>query len=105
MPPTIFTRSFDEIKKFQDKQVVEEFIDANSIENGTEIALREKEGFLLGILTVSDVWTPDKKIEAEAIYHTTDTYHPGVNNLINSIIPAFVQLLLLITDLTLNRKK
>ena len=70
--------------------VDEEFIDANSIENGTEIALREKEGFLVGILTVSDVWTPNKKIEAEAIYNTTDTYHPGVNNLINSTKSIYI---------------
>ncbi len=70
--------------------VDEEFIDANSIENGTEIALREKEGFLVGILTVSDVWTPNKKIEAEAIYKTTDTYHPGVNNLINSTKSVYI---------------
>ena len=70
--------------------VDEEFIDSNSIENGTEIALREKEGFLVGILTVSDVWTPNKKIEAEAIYKTTDTYHPGVNNLINSTKSVYI---------------
>jgi sulfate adenylyltransferase len=64
--------------------VDEEFITTNSIDKGTEIALREKEGFLIGILTVSDIWTPDKKIEAEAIYKTTNTHHPGVNHLFNS---------------------
>lgn len=64
--------------------VDEEFITANSITKGTEIALREKEGFLIGILTVSDIWAPDKSIEAEAVYQTTNTHHPGVSHLFNS---------------------
>ena len=63
--------------------VDESYIEENSIEVGTEIALREKEGFLIAFLTVSDIWSPDKKIESEAVFGTTDTYHPGVNNLLN----------------------
>ena len=47
--------------------VDESYISDNSIEVGTEIALREKEGFLVAFLTVSDIWTPDKKLEAEAV--------------------------------------
>ena len=70
--------------------VNEDFITSNSIEPGTEIALREKEGFLIGILTVSDIWTPDKKIEAEAIYKTTNTHHPGVNHLFNSTKDVYI---------------
>ena len=58
-----------------------DFIESNSIEVGSEIALREKEGFLIGIITVGDIWTPDKKIEAEAVFNSSDIYHPGVNNL------------------------
>ncbi len=63
--------------------VDEQFITDNSISEGSEIALREKEGFLIAILTVNSVWNPDKKIEAEAVFKTTDTHHPGVNNLFN----------------------
>ena len=66
------------------------FIESNSIEPGSEIALREKEGFLLGIMTVNDIWSPDKKIEAEAIFKTTDTFHPGVNNLLTSTKDVYI---------------
>ena len=63
--------------------VDENFISDNSIEIGTKIALREKEGFLIAFLTISDIWTPDKEVEAEAIFKSTNTPHPGVNNLLN----------------------
>mgnify|MGYP001247695335 CR=1 FL=1 len=63
--------------------VDESYISENSIEVGTEIALREKEGFLVAFLTVSDIWSPNKKNEAEAIFKSTDVHHPGVNNLFN----------------------
>ncbi len=63
--------------------VDESYISDNSIEVGTEIALREKEGFLVAFLTVNDIWSPDKKLEAEAVFKSTDTHHPGVNNLFN----------------------
>ena len=59
--------------------VDESYISDNSIEVGTEIALREKEGFLVAFLTVNDIWSPDKKLEAEAVFKSTDTHHPGVN--------------------------
>ena len=61
--------------------VDENYINDNSIEKGTEIALREKEGFLIAFLTVTDIWSPDKNIEAEAVFNTTNTHHPGVNHL------------------------
>ena len=63
--------------------VDEDYISDNSIEAGTQIALREKEGFLVAFLTVSDIWSPDKKSEADAVFRSTDIHHPGVNNLFN----------------------
>ena len=63
--------------------VDENFISDNSIGIGTKIALREKEGFLIAFLTISDIWNPDKEVEAEAIFKSTNTHHPGVNNLLN----------------------
>ena len=63
--------------------VDENFISDNSIEIGSKIALREKEGFLIAFLTISDIWNPDKEVEAEAIFKSTNTHHPGVNNLLN----------------------
>lgn len=51
---------------------------ADSISSGQEIALRDSEGLLLAILLVEDVWTPDKKREAELVFGTTDDTHPAV---------------------------
>ena len=46
---------------------------------GQRVALNDQEGFLLAILTVSDIWQPDKKEEALHVYGTTDPLrHPGV---------------------------
>ena len=39
---------------------------------GQKVALNDQEGFLLAILTVSDIWQPDKKEEARQVYGTTD---------------------------------
>ena len=63
--------------------VDESYISENSIEVGSKIALREKEGFLVAFLTVSEIWSPDKKNEAEAIFKSTNVHHPGVSNLFN----------------------
>ncbi len=48
---------------------------------GEEVALRDPEGVVLAILTVGDVWEPDKAREAELVYGTTDERHPGVRAL------------------------
>ncbi len=61
-------------------------IDTNSAEKlspGDKIALRDTEGFMPAVLTVSDIWKADKKLEAESIYGTTSELHPGVDYLIN----------------------
>ncbi len=61
--------------------VDDDFLDQNS--NESKITLRDKEGFALGILTISDIWKPDLKYEAKSIFGTLDTKHPGVNHLLN----------------------
>ncbi len=64
--------------------VSEEF--AATIEVGQRLALNDAEGFLLALLTVSDVWQPDKREEAEAVYGTVDgDKHPGVKTLYEQI--------------------
>ena len=45
---------------------------------GDRIALRDQTGLLVAILTVSDVWTPDKNNEAEKAFGTQDKAHPAV---------------------------
>lgn len=56
---------------------------AEKLKPGDKIALRDTEGFMPAVLTVSDIWQADKKQEAEAIYGTTSELHPGVDYLLN----------------------
>jgi sulfate adenylyltransferase len=51
---------------------------AGTLVAGTRVALRHPEGMVLAVLTVSDVWTPDKAAEAESVLGTTEESHPGV---------------------------
>lgn len=62
--------------------VKEEF--AKSLTPGSsKIALRDAEGVMLAVLHVEDVWQPDRKAEAEAVFGTTSAAHPGVDYLLN----------------------
>lgn len=52
---------------------------AEKISVGDKIALNDQEGFLLAILTVTDLWQPDKTQEAKLVYGTSDAKaHPGL---------------------------
>ncbi|MBT8354200.1 MAG: bifunctional sulfate adenylyltransferase/adenylylsulfate kinase [Desulfofustis sp.] len=56
---------------------------ARSVRPGQLIALNDQEGFLLAILTVSDIWKPVKKEEAGLVYGTSNSAkHPGVRQLL-----------------------
>ena len=66
----------------------EEF--AGKIEVGSQIALRDVEGFMPAVLIVESIWRPDKQTEAEQVYGTTDQNHPGVNYLFNSVKDVYV---------------
>lgn len=55
---------------------------ARAIQPGQPLALRDPEGFMLAVLHVQDLWQPDKRREALAVYGTDDeTRHPGVRRL------------------------
>ena len=56
---------------------------AERINHNEKILLKDKEGFSLAILTITDIWEPNLKNESKKIYNTTDLTHPGVNYLIN----------------------
>jgi len=45
------------------------------------VALRDDYHNLIAVLTVGDVYRPDKVAEATAVFRTTDTSHPGVGYL------------------------
>ncbi|HTM63832.1 MAG TPA: bifunctional sulfate adenylyltransferase/adenylylsulfate kinase [Gammaproteobacteria bacterium] len=51
---------------------------ADSLELGQEIALRDAEGLLLAILKFEEKWDIDHKREAEKVFGTNDSSHPGV---------------------------
>ncbi|MGI9393317.1 MAG: adenylyltransferase, partial [Boseongicola sp.] len=57
---------------------------ADGLELGQDIALRDQEGVILAIMSVTDRWTPDKSIEAEKVFGADDPAHPAVNYLHNT---------------------
>lgn len=61
--------------------VTDEF--ASQLNSGDEITLRDPEGVVIANMTVSDIWQPDKALEAEYVFGTQDLSHPGVYYLKN----------------------
>jgi len=55
-----------------------------------QIALKDKEGFIVAILTIESIWSPDKEKEAETVLLTTDETHPAVNYLFNESHPVYI---------------
>ena len=57
---------------------------ASTVEPGQDIALRDQEGVILAILSVTDKWSPNKASEAEKVFGANDLTHPAVNYLHNT---------------------
>ncbi|MCF6316423.1 MAG: bifunctional sulfate adenylyltransferase/adenylylsulfate kinase [Marinosulfonomonas sp.] len=57
---------------------------ADSIEVGQDIALRDQEGVILGMMSITDKWEPNKPLEAEKVFGADDDTHPAVNYLHNT---------------------
>ncbi len=52
------------------------------LHSGDKLALQDQEGFLLAMLTVSDVWLPDMEYEAQAVFGTKNpALYPSVEKL------------------------
>jgi len=62
----------------------------DSLKSGDRIALRHPEGMVLAVMTVSDVWTADKKAEAQAVLGTTSEEHPAVFDMMRQAHPVYV---------------
>lgn len=55
---------------------------AGNLKPADKVAINDSEGFMLAVLTVGEVWQPDKKLEALSVYGTADPEnHPGVRRL------------------------
>lgn len=63
---------------------------AENINIGDKIALRDVEGFMPAIITVESKWLPDKNIEAQKVYGTNDVEHPGVDYLLNATGEVYI---------------
>lgn len=57
---------------------------ADKVAPGQDIALRDQEGVILAILSISDKWVPNKALEAEKVFGADDLAHPAVNYLHNT---------------------
>lgn len=54
-----------------------------ALQLGQDVALADPSGEVYGILTVEDIYIPDKLREAQAVYGTVDEAHPGVKKLLD----------------------
>src|SRR2546421_4428999 len=63
---------------------------AESLKPGDSLALRDSEGVMLAVLHVQDVYRPDREGEAQQVFGTTDTEHPGVAMVLNRTNPVYV---------------
>ena len=58
---------------------------AKKLDTDGYLGLNDPEDFMLTVLRIKDTWKPDKKREAELVYGTTSTGHPGVRYLYEQV--------------------
>ena len=63
---------------------------ADSLEIDQNIALRDQEGVILATITITDMWQPNKKREAEMVFGADDLAHPAVDYLYNQAGPVYL---------------
>ncbi len=63
---------------------------AEGVALGQDIALRDMEGVILAILSVTDKWVPNKAHEAAQVFGADDLAHPAVNYLHNVAGPVYL---------------
>jgi sulfate adenylyltransferase len=63
---------------------------AAALHVGSTLALRDLEGVMLAVLHVEDVYEPDRRAEAEQVFGTANTEHPGVDYLIRRANPWYI---------------
>ena len=63
---------------------------AQNLSLGQAVALRDVEGALLAVFTVTEIWQPDKAAEAQCLYGSRSVSHPAVNHLLNVVGEVYV---------------
>ena len=63
---------------------------AESLSSDHAIALRDAEGTLMAVLTVTEVWQPDKGAEAQCLYGTRSVTHAAASHLLNVVGDAYI---------------
>lgn len=63
---------------------------ADSLRAGDEISLRDPESVTLAVLKITDIWQPDLAAEAQQVFGSTDSNHPGVYYLLKRSGPVYL---------------
>ena len=63
---------------------------ADKLTPGQQVALRDAEGFMPAVLTVTELWEADKDREANLVYGTDSLDHPGVRYLKSRVKGVYV---------------
>jgi len=63
---------------------------AGTVAPGQDIALRDPEGVILAIMSVTDKWVPNKAREAEHVFGSDDSAHPAVTYLHHRAGPVYL---------------
>lgn len=63
---------------------------ADKWQSGERIALRDPEGTMIAVLTIREMWRPDKLAEAEHLYGTAKSTHPQVRHLLEHVQEIYV---------------
>ncbi|WP_340109674.1 bifunctional sulfate adenylyltransferase/adenylylsulfate kinase [Pikeienuella sp. HZG-20] len=63
---------------------------AETVGPDQDIALRDQEGVILAIMSITDKWVPNKSREAEKVFGADDIAHPAVNYLHNTAGPVYL---------------
>ncbi len=63
---------------------------ARNLEAGQSVAVRDPEGYLLAVMHIDDIWPVDRQKESRLVFGTTETDHPGVHYLFNTVADFYV---------------
>jgi sulfate adenylyltransferase len=55
---------------------------AQQLAPGSRLALRDPEGVMLAVITVTELWQPDRTVEAQALFNSANPAHPDIAHLL-----------------------